>query len=290
MALNADAHRGLRYARRGAASDSRGRGASRAAPLAWSAPLAYALGLAATDGCLVGDRRHVSFGSVDRELVDAFVRCVGRPSSHVSVERGGRYFRAQLGDVELYRFLTMAGLTPRKSLTLGGLACPPEFFWDLVRGLIDGDGSVRCYVHQPVRRSYPLLSYERLEVIFHTASQEHAYWLQTELSRRGIRCAIIVDDCLSAAKLSGHPMYRVKLGKHAAIALLSIIYQDPDAPRLARKWRVWDDFRRRYSDPSAARLVRRAGAAGRSYAAVSRTAGPCAHEGSNPSSGTALDG
>jgi hypothetical protein len=63
-------------------------------------------------------------------------------------------------------------------------------------------------------------------------------------------------------------MYRLTLGKYAAIAVLSAIYADPDAPRLSRKWRTWQDFYVRYSDAQAAKLVRRAGAAGRSYAAV----------------------
>lgn len=262
------------------------RGFYRANPLEWDQNLAYALGLAATDGCLAGDGRHVSFGSEDREQVEAFLRCVGRPNAHVSKEKNKEYFRAQLGDVELYQFFSEAGLTPRKSLTLGPLSFPAEHFWHVVRGLIDGDGSVKNYVHQPLKRRYPLLTYERLEVPFHSASLAHMEWLTSELKSRGIRSALIVEDQLPPKRISENPMYRVKLGKYAAIAVLSAIYADPDVPRLSRKWIVWNDFFVRYSDAQAARLVRRAGAAGRSYAAVSRTAGLYAHEGSNPSSGT----
>ena len=246
------------------------------------------MGLAATDGCLIGDGRHVALGSEDREQVETFLRCVGRPAAHISVDRDREYFRAQLGDVELHRFFAKAGLTPRKSLTLGALSFPVEYFWHLIRGLVDGDGSVKCYVHQPVKRRYPFIKYERLEVLFHSASLVHMEWLQSQLRDRGIRSALIVDDRLPPKRISENPMYRLKLGKYAAITVLAAMYADPDAPRLSRKWRTWNDFRTRYSDADAAKLVRRAGAAGRSYAAVSRTAGLYAHEGSNPSSGTDL--
>lgn len=288
VARAAAAHLGRRYVRRTPLRQQKGRdrGFDRASPIEWNARLAYALGLAATDGCLSGDGRNVCFGSEDREQVEAFLRCVGRPSARISKDRDREYFRAQLGDVELHGFFSEAGLTPRKSLTLGALSFPPEYFWHVVRGLIDGDGSVRCYVHRPVKARYPHLTYERLEVLFHTASLAHTEWLRSELSIRGIRSAIIIDDGRPPKRFSENSMYRVKLGKYAAITVLFAIYLDPDAPRLARKWRTWNDFYARHSDEQAAKLVRRAGAAGRSYAAVSRTAGLYAHEGSNPSSGT----
>ncbi len=290
VARTAAAHRGLRYVRRTPLRQQKGRnrGFDRPTPIEWNARLAYALGLAATDGCLSRDGRHVLFGSEDRGQVEAFVRCVGRPTTYISKDRNREYFRSQLGDVELYQFLADAGLTPRKSLTLSRLMFPAEYFWHVVRGLIDGDGSVKCYVHHPVRAKYPLLTYERLEVFFHTASLAHAEWIRSELANRGIRSALIVDHEPPPKRLSENPMYHVKLGKYAAIEVLCAIYADPDSPRLLRKWRTWNDFYLRHSDAGAAKLVRRAGAAGRSYAAVSRTAGLHAHEGSNPSSGTGV--
>ena len=290
VARAAAGHRGLRYVRRTPLREHKGRsrGFYRESPIAWDGQVAYSLGLAATDGCLVGDGRHVSLGSEDREQVETFLRCVGRPEAYISKDRDRTYFRAQLGDVELYRFLADAGLTPRKSLTLGGLRFPPEYFWDVARGLIDGDGSVSNYVHNPIKRIDINYRYERFLLHFLSASLPHARWVQEELRARGIRSALIREDRKSP--FTGQPsvIYKVKLGKHASIALAAQLYADPSAPRLTRKWRIWDDFRARYSDADAAKLVRRAGAAGRSYAAVSRTAGLHAHEGSNPSSGTDL--
>jgi hypothetical protein len=268
MSLDAMAARGLRKT-----------------PLDWTPLTAYALGLAATDGNLGRDGRHVSFGSNDRELVELFVRCVGRAGMHISEEEGP-YFRAQISDRGLHGFLSAAGLTPKKSLTLGGLLFPDALFWDVVRGLIDGDGSIKNYLHNPIKRSYPKYQYERLEVLFHTASRVHAEWVQSELRKRGLPSALITRRRKRPVKYAGHLMFAVKMGKHASIAALTNVYRDPTAPRLGRKWRTWESFRTRYSDQNARRLVRKAGAAGRSYAAVSKTAGPKAHVGSNPTSGT----
>lgn len=266
----------------------RGRGHtySRSRPLVWDAQTAYAVGLAATDGCLLGDGRHVAFGSEDRDLVVTFLRCVGRAGGRISKDRDADYYRAQLGDVELFRFLTSAGLSPRKSLTLGALYFPAELFWDVARGLIDGDGTVRHYVHNPIRRTNATYRYEHFHVHFLTASLRHAQWIHGELAARGLLSALIREDRTSSFNGQSYVMYKVQLGKHASIELAGHMYADPSAPRLMRKWRIWEEFRARYSDAEEARLVRKAGAAGRSYAAVSRTAGLHAHEGSNPSSGT----
>jgi len=48
-------------------------------PIVWTDRLAYAVGLAATDGNLSGDRRHLVFDSEDAQLVETFLVCVGRP-------------------------------------------------------------------------------------------------------------------------------------------------------------------------------------------------------------------
>jgi hypothetical protein len=259
----------------------------RSGPLVWDPITAYALGLAATDGNLGRNGRHVSFGSNDRELVETFVRCVGRAGANITKAQGRDYFRAQLSDRGLHDFLTAAGLTPNKSLTMGSLSFPPSLLWDVIRGLLDGDGSIKNYIHNPIKKSYPSYRYERLEVIFHTASRAHAVWIQAILREHGIASALVTRVRKEPPAYAGHLLFLVKLGKHASISALGNVYSDPTAPRLTRKWLVWNSFLERYSDEDARRLVRQAGAAGRSYAAVSKTAGPKAHVGSNPTSGTA---
>jgi hypothetical protein len=66
-------------------------------PVRWSVELAYAVGLMATDGNLAGDRRHMSFVSRDRDLVETLRRClrVTTQARAIGTSRGGTLFRVQ---------------------------------------------------------------------------------------------------------------------------------------------------------------------------------------------------
>ncbi len=98
IARNGAARRGRRYKTKRHAARS----------LEWSLELAYALGLTATDGCLSRDRRHITFDSKDRDLVETYLRCVGRENTRVFPTRtrtGGRAYRAAFSDTSLYDWL-----------------------------------------------------------------------------------------------------------------------------------------------------------------------------------------
>jgi hypothetical protein len=73
---------------------------------------------------------------------------VGRPIRYGPRETrtGGIAYRAAFSDVELYRWFMSIGLTPAKSLTLGGIDVPDAFLLPVVRGLLDGNGSVVNFV------------------------------------------------------------------------------------------------------------------------------------------------
>lgn len=50
-------------------------------------------------------------------------------------------FRIQFGDVNFYKFLLRIGLIPNKSKRLSDLKIPNLYFFDFLRGHLDGDGS-----------------------------------------------------------------------------------------------------------------------------------------------------
>ena len=141
----ATAHRGLRYVRRKPFAECRWPNENRTTlPLAWSDDMAYVVGLTATDGCLITGKRALNFKSMDRELIATYLRLLGR-TNKIGIERtrtGGIVFKAQFHDSSLYEWFRSVGLSPRKSLTLGGFDVPNEFLFALVRGLLEGDGSV----------------------------------------------------------------------------------------------------------------------------------------------------
>ncbi|MDQ2953063.1 MAG: hypothetical protein M3R54_12470, partial [Chloroflexota bacterium] len=159
IARAAQAHRGLSYRPR-----------LRAAPtIEWSSRIAYAVGLIATDGCLIRNGRHIAFVTQDEELMRTFLACIGHTEQRYRKELtriGNDLYRVQLSDANLHRWLMSVGLTPRKSLTLGSIDVPDEFFADTVRGLLDGDGSVYVARHRPTVRRYPYYWYERLRTLF----------------------------------------------------------------------------------------------------------------------------
>ncbi len=281
VARAAAAHVGLQYVRRTPIEECRWpvRQRRRVGPPLWSPRLAYAVGLIATDGCLSASRRHIFFGSKDLELIETFLACIesgARPRLQSGYK--GRYYRAEISDVGLYRWLLSAGLTPRKSLTLAQINVPDPFIFDLVRGLLDGDGSILDTTVTPNRRLYPEHHYRRLNAVFVSASRAHLDWLRGALQRvLGVSGAI-----LTAAPPGRNPIHKLKFGKHASLRLLAALYADPDAPRLERKWRVWRDYC--CDRPTTRMWSRRSG--GMVLRGGLKIRWASAHEGSNPSSGT----
>ncbi len=177
----------------------------------------------------------MGFWSKDRELVGSFKDCLGL-GSKVRLRRRyswGRWWithETTFGSVRLFRWFESIGLMPRKSLVIGALSVPEPYFPDLVRGLLDGDGSVARYTDGRGRHCF--------SIRFHSASEKHIRWLHAALSRRfAIRGA--VNRVVRKKALGRRPMYQLTYGKKASRILAAKLYADPDAPRLVRKWLRW---------------------------------------------------
>jgi len=146
-----------------------------------------------------------------------------------------------LSDARLYRWLLSIGIHPAKSLTLGAIDVPSEFFVAFLRGLLDGDGSIYRLRHRPTTKAQPQYWYDRLWTYFASASRAHIDWLQTQLrTKYGI--AAYVE---TTVRPNRHPFYRLKLGNTSSVRLLAMLYADPDAPALARKREKWTEYLQR---------------------------------------------
>lgn len=212
----------------------------------WSPTLAYAIGLMATDGC-IADGDHISFPSADRELVELFASCL-RKANAISEFRtltGGIAYRIQFGDIAFCRWLVGIGITGRKSLTIGAIAAPADLLLPLARGLLDGDGSIinkRARADTGRRRDY---YWEYLQTKFVCASRPHLEWLKQGLERSlGVDGLIITRT----ARDGKNAFYTLRYGKRASHILLAALYRDPDAPRLTRKWIIWQRYLERHPD------------------------------------------
>ena len=237
VARAAAAHRGTRYTRRTAIEQDK-RCREKRRDICWTDDLAYAVGLIATDGGLVG-RGAIAFKSKDIQLINTYLCAVGRRAKPYLV-RGGSgsvTYHVQFGDIALYRWLEAIGICPRKSLVLGAIDVPSQFLYPLARGLLDGDGTIAHYVHRPTRRLYPSYEYERLIVKFHSASRSHIEWLQAQFASRGFSGALVVER--RRAKTT---MYVLQFGKKAAGSVLTCLYPSESVPKLERKWRIWQNY------------------------------------------------
>ena len=199
----------------------------------WSSNLAYAVGLLATDGNLSGDGRHLSLTSKDRDLLETFRACLNISAAITPHHggHGGTNLRVQWGDRQFYNWLMELGLTPAKSLTLGALAVPDEYFADFFRGCVDGDGSVRVYIdryHTAKRMQYV---YERLYVSLVSASRPFVEWMQTTICRL-LRVSGAIHDSSGRRQ---RPLWVLRYAKAESIRLIGWMYYAPDVLCLARK-------------------------------------------------------
>ncbi|MCX6716207.1 MAG: hypothetical protein NT077_04335 [Candidatus Taylorbacteria bacterium] len=192
----------------------------------WSHNFAYAVGLIATDGNLSGSGRHIIFISKDIEQVDNFQSAlgikfkIGRKSRAKSKEK--KYYMVQIGDVLFYDFLVSIGITPAKSMTLGQIGIPSEYFIDFLRGVLDGDGYVHSYFDPRWRSSF--LWY----IGFCSASPAFLNWIRSELRHRlGVNGHITKNASNSCRQL--------KYAKQEAGVIAGAIYKNRRLISLSRK-------------------------------------------------------
>jgi hypothetical protein len=213
----------------------------------WNPDFAYAVGLIATDG-FISERNTIGFSSTDPELVDLLERSIGqrvhrhvlrpeqlKPGAGLGITARKAVYMARIYDSALRDVLIGIGITRRKSLTLGSLAVPSSLFFDLVGGLIDGDGSIMVLNAAPHGKAndYRLT---RLRLAMSSGSESHVLWLRQEFADRDIRASI------QLARREAGRLYHLVFSDRQAATVLTLVYQDPRAPRLWRKRQLWERY------------------------------------------------
>ena len=180
----------------------------------------YVIGLIATDGNLSKDKRHINITAKDEAYLIAVRDALGLEVKIGKNCRGGskekNYAFLQFGDVKFYNYLSEIGLTERKSLTIGALKVPPEYFSDFLRGVIDGDGSILSWYH-------PTNGGEQWSVKIVSGSDKFVGWLQ-------MQCAMYFGAIgkihIYPKKNRRNELYVLKFGKIAAKILLKQCYYE----------------------------------------------------------------
>ncbi len=195
--------------------------------IVWSPEIAYGVGLMASDGYLSQDGYHLTMVSKDREQIEHIKICFN-VSAAIKPYTGGRnnpeiYYRVQWGDVTLYNFLLSIGLTPHKSLTIGALKIPDEYFFDFLRGSFDGDGCFYSYFDPRWKNSFMFY------MTFTSGSKEHTDWM-----RESIECLIGIHGHITFGK-KGNGVSNLKYAKKESLILLRALYKNENIPSLSRK-------------------------------------------------------
>lgn len=213
----------------------------------WSPELAYAVGLITTDGCLSSNKRHIIFTSKDMEQIENFKSALGIKNAH-GFTRNPRSvaYRIQYGNVQFYDWLLKIGLSQRKSLTLGPISVPDEYFIDFLRGHLDGDGSISTYTDFYNTKKNPKYIYKRLFVKFISASKDHIDWLHEKIIKNvGVKGAVHVSKI---TKVNQNPIHMIKFAKKESLILLSKIYYSDNILALSRKKILYEQYTKSLCD------------------------------------------
>ncbi len=188
----------------------------------------YFVGVIASDGSLSKDGRHVDITSKDYEFLKLLKETLKLPGrvTPKSNGHGGVGYRIQISDRAFYNFLTGLGLMPKKSLRLGPISVSNEHLRDFLRGVIDGDGNIRRWIH-------PKNGREQWALRIYSGSEDFVKWLQDR-----IEALWSVKGAMHKETKGGtRPWYILKYGKIAARVILTQCYSD-GALSLERKVRL----------------------------------------------------
>lgn len=203
----------------------------RGKPVKWNSKIAYVVGLITTDGCLYNDRRHLNLVSNDIQLLNTFKDCLAinnKITPKISGYTGKKTsYQVQFGNVVFYKWLLNIGLMPNKTKRIGVLETPDKYFFDFLRGHLDGDGCLRKY-QDPI---YP--NSQRLYIKFHSASPKHIEWIQNK-----------INSLLNIKGFIRHETRNLSLtfSKRDSLILLPHLYPKTDIPCLKRKYKIVKEF------------------------------------------------
>lgn len=181
------------------------------------------------DGSLSKDCRHIEITLKEREVLLELARRAGL-KNNVTGKKGGtgsRTYRIQISDKSFYDFLISVGLMPDKSSRLGKLLIPKRCFQDFLRGVIDGDGSIRKWTH-------PSNGTEQWSPKVYSGFEGFVEWLREEIERlTGAKGRVHIN----LGKNAGNRVYVLKFGKLAAKEILRRCYTK-DSFAVERKARM----------------------------------------------------
>ena len=173
----------------------------------------YLVGLIASDGCLSSDGRHIDITSKDYNFLSDLVKKLAIDNRVTIKNRGTKKqaYHIQIANRDFYDFLLSIGLMQKKSLKLGTLNIPSKFFADFLRGLIDGDGCIRRWIH-------PSNNGEQWSLRISSGSEAFIKWLKITIE------TLLRIEGKIYKETKNH--WRLKYGKMAAREIIKKCYYE----------------------------------------------------------------
>ena len=154
----------------------------------WSPDMAWCLGLLATDGSITSQknvynnepvRKTIQLGSTDSEIVEKFVKFINSTYKigkeevrHTGFGDTGPFYNTCILSNNIYDDLISLGVIERKSLVMDfPTNYPVEYMADYIRGLWDGDGSIK------------LIDNKYIQCAFHSGSEQFISSIADEISK-----------------------------------------------------------------------------------------------------------
>jgi len=166
----------------------------------------YVVGLITTDGCLSNDHRHIDIISKDYQLLET-IKSAAALTNKISDKYNGRgqmSYRIGMANRKFYDFLLAIGLMPRKSRILGPVDVPRGYFTDFLRGVIDGDGCIRTWIH-------PTNYGCQWSLRVYSGSERFLRWLRDMITQQ-----LHVTGSMHINDFKVNPCWILKYGKMAA--------------------------------------------------------------------------
>lgn len=194
----------------------------------WTRKMAYVLGFIYADGSLYSQDNHhtLEISQKDPEILKMIRKLL---NSNHPITPNLRVYRLRINCKAIYKDLLTIGLTSRKSLSITfPRRLPREFFWDFVRGYLDGDGSI-CYRKHKVKGRWYVDLYLKI-----VGSDQFIRSLDSYIADK-----TNIKACLGRIGKVSVIIYQ---NKKAKFVLDRIYHNISNIPFLLRKYRMYSGF------------------------------------------------
>lgn len=190
----------------------------------WSKDLAYVVGIFVSDGNLGKDGMYLEITSKDKIVLKQVLRIIDMEHIKIGTKQsgiGGTAYRIQFKRVLFHKWLSSLGLVPNKSLTLSGLNIPGRYFFDFLRGVWDGDGTIYCTKDKRWENSYIV------SIGFASGSKEFLNWVQKSINKRLGTTGHVRN---------GKRVLQLRYARTDSVKIFNAMFYTDDVPHLPRKF------------------------------------------------------